>query len=65
MQWSRLAPHSLKNVPVLEGGRQQESVFPTLYRMNTFTQFLGLFVIFELLFLRLLRGDRITSYRPI
>jgi len=31
---------------------------------SPFTQFLGPFVIFELLFLRLLRGDRITSYRP-
>lgn len=34
---SRMLSHSLKRaiVPVLEGGRQSEDVFPTLYRMNT------------------------------
>jgi hypothetical protein len=90
MQLSRILPHALKKnvVPVLEGGRHQEDVFPTLYRMNTkeavesaaartgftvelidhvftspFTQFLGPFVIFELLVIRLLKGKRFASFR--
>jgi len=37
MTLSRMLPHTLKRVvvPVLEGGRKAEDVFPTLYRMNT------------------------------
>jgi len=37
MRLSDLLPHTLKRtiVPFIEGGREEEDVFPTLYKMNT------------------------------
>ena len=89
---SNLLPYAFKRrvlVPVFEGGRQEDDVFRTHYRLNTkativsaaacsgflveginhvftspFTQMLGPFVVFELLRIRLLSGERFESWRP-